>query len=262
MLTISTAFALTEKFVAFAIFLQTVEFCLIRKSLSDEGIWSWKILREEFVSFPSPIRKILSLALDYPNVLILLSLQLAATFLLFFQPHWLVLGFLFFSCVAMSMRFRGTFNGGSDYMTLLVVGALLVGRLFPVAETAALYYVAIQSCLSYFVAGIVKLAQPTWRNGRALPGFLQITNFDIPVRVQNISQFKTIMLFASWFVICFECLFPLGLLNPVACLGLLALAFSFHLANAYIFGLNRFVFAWLASYPAIYFCSGILWLSR
>jgi hypothetical protein len=32
----------------------------------------------------------------------------------------------------------------------------------------------------------------------------------------------------------------------------MAAGLVFHAGNAYVFGLNRFFFAWLAAYPAIY----------
>ena len=43
----------------------------------------------------------------------------------------------------------------------------------------------------------------------------------------------------------------------VACAGILVAAIGFHLVNFYAFGLNRFLFAWAAAYPALYFCSGL-----
>ena len=39
---------------------------------------------------------------------------------------------------------------------------------------------------------------------------------------------------------------------------LFGVALGFHLANVYAFGLNRFLFAWLAAYPALYYCSSLL----
>jgi hypothetical protein len=39
------------------------------------------------------------------------------------------------------------------------------------------------------------------------------------------------------------------------CVAIVAVALAFHIANVYVFGLNRFVWAWAATYPALYFCS-------
>jgi hypothetical protein len=55
-------------------------------------------------------------------------------------------------------------------------------------------------------------------------------------------------------VILFELAFPLTLLSQEALIAGLVIAAVFHLANAALFGLNRFFWTWLAVYPAI------LWL--
>ena len=55
----------------------------------------------------------------------------------------------------------------------------------------------------------------------------------------------------GWAVMVFELVFPLALFSQPALFIALGLAMLFHLANAYFFGLNRFVFAWLAAYPSL-----------
>ena len=62
----------------------------------------------------------------------------------------------------------------------------------------------------------------------------------------------------AWSVIGFECLFPLAWFDPRLCLLLMAAGAGFHLLNSYVFGLNRFLFAWLAAYPALWFCSQLV----
>ena len=58
----------------------------------------------------------------------------------------------------------------------------------------------------------------------------------------------------SWAVILFELVFPLTLLSRQTLVAGLVVAATFHLANACLFGLNRFFWTWLSVYPAI------LWL--
>jgi hypothetical protein len=48
-----------------------------------------------------------------------------------------------------------------------------------------------------------------------------------------------------------ESLFPLTLLTHAALIIGLSIAAAFHLANASLFGLNRFFWIWLASYPSL-----------
>jgi hypothetical protein len=64
----------------------------------------------------------------------------------------------------------------------------------------------------------------------------------------------------GWTVIAWECLFPLAWLDPHLCLGMLACGAVFHAANLWVFGLNRFFWAWLAGYPAV--LAGCQLLSR
>lgn len=59
----------------------------------------------------------------------------------------------------------------------------------------------------------------------------------------------------AWAMMLFEAAFPLALLYPALTFPFLAAAFTFHLLNAKLLGLNRFVPAWLATYPAILFAS-------
>ena len=50
----------------------------------------------------------------------------------------------------------------------------------------------------------------------------------------------------------FELAFPMGFVHPALLKTTLAIAFAFHVANACLFGLNRFVWLWAASYPSLF----------
>ncbi|MEM7212614.1 MAG: hypothetical protein AAF479_12100 [Pseudomonadota bacterium] len=56
---------------------------------------------------------------------------------------------------------------------------------------------------------------------------------------------------ASWGVMLFEVLFPLAILSQPLLIAALFTAAMFHLANACLFGLNRFLWVWIASYPSM-----------
>ena len=57
----------------------------------------------------------------------LVVLQLVSAIAYIFVPHFAFLAFMLLGTVAIAWRFRGTFNGGADYMTVTV----LVGLLLP-----------------------------------------------------------------------------------------------------------------------------------
>ena len=66
----------------------------------------------------------------------------------------------------------------------------------------------------------------------------------------------------SWGVMGFEVLFPLAVLHPLALYTGLAIAAAFHLANAFLFGLNRFfwiwIWIWICAYPSLIWFQSLL----
>ena len=239
-----------------------MELLQLRIVASDQGIWDWRLIRNEFSSFPNIVRKFLDTVLAYPNFLGLLLLQLLAAILLLVVAQPLAVGFLLASNILISLRWRGTVNGGSDYMTIIVVSAIFIASLSgnnAALSIGACWYVAIQCCSSFFIAGIAKLRTANWRNGRALPGFIVSAMYEPPHFMQQILKNRSYALLISWLLLSFECSFPIVFLNPSICLAYIFLALLFQLANVYIFGLNRFLFVWAATYPALYWCSCSLW---
>ena len=63
---------------------------------------------------------------------------------------------------------------------------------------------------------------------------------------------------AGWLVLGFECGFPVALASPTGCVVWLAFGAGFHVVNAIVFGLDRFLWAWLAAYPALVWLVGQL----
>jgi hypothetical protein len=149
-------------------------------------------------------------------------------------------------------RFAGPYNGGSDRMGLLVLYCLTLAQWLPpgIAELA-LGYLAVQVVLSYFISGRVKLVNPDWRSGQALSDVFAFSAYPASEALRSLATRRALMLQASWAVILLEVLFPLALLRPGALLAALALTAAFHLANACLFGLNRFLWVWLAAYPSL-----------
>ena len=239
----SDALTVTRFLIAIAVLLQTIEMLLLRRK--TESIWKWSTLRREHTRVG---RTMWSVFLSRGNYGVMLCSRGLASGCLLLSPtgHSIALALLLWTQLAIAVRFRGTFNGGSDTMTFQVLLTLLVAELFtdkPVVSEACLVYLALQVTLSYFVAGLVKLRQPSWRSGQALRGFLRINR--LPEALAR----------TTWALIIFECLFPLALVSEELCLVLVPGALVFHAINVYALGLNRFFFAWLAAYPALIWCS-------
>ncbi len=257
----SDAIGWSAHLIAFAILLQTIEFIPIRPLFREQtGIWRWSIIRDEFNSFPKVIRWGLDRLLGFHGFVMLLWLRFfAAGAVVVFPWSKIPAAFPFFlllSTLLICLRWRGTFNGGSDYMTVILTSALSAAQLAPEnlkLTQACLWYIAIQCCFSYFFAGWAKLKQSDWRSGQILTYLADLPAYGTPERLKLLlNRFGLVL---SWSLILFECSFPLSLVDSRACLAFIPLAICFHLGNVYAFGLNRFLFAWAAAYPALLYCT-------
>lgn len=155
--------------------------------------------------------------------------------------------------VVMLHRFDGAYNGGSDKMTFLILTCVALAQVAPDLfwQEMALSYLAVQLVLSYFVSGYVKIMNPTWRRGQALCDVFAYSAYPVSQRLGGWAEYPRTMWAMSWGVIGFEVLFPLTLFHPGALIPMLCVTSAFHLANACLFGLNRFFWIWLCAYPSI-----------
>lgn len=256
-MSLEVALLWTERLTALALVLQSLELLQLRRAFADDGVWRWSILRDEQAGLLLPLRWVLALLLPYRAFvgLLVARIVLAALFSL---GHGLLALPLLLSQLLVCARFRGTFNGGSDYMTVVLLLGTSVAAL-PGAARVGLGYICVQLVMSYFIAGITKLRQPAWRSGSALATFLRSPRYAAPAWVGSAAT-PGLALVASWSVMVFEVGFPWALtgLTTAWCAALLGV--GFHLANAVVFGLNRFLFAWTAAYPALlYFAAALAW---
>lgn len=184
-----------------------------------------------------------------------------------------VQGLLLFVSVDLLRHLQGPYNGGSDRMRLLLLACLLVSRAdasllqadaamaMPTGASAtgswarvALGYLAVQVVLSYTIAGYVKLVNRDWRSGQALIDVLAFSVYPVSDGVAawaGAARAGWWLACLAWMTIVFEVLFPLALLDPRLLAGALMAALGFHLVNACVFGLNRFVWSWIAAYPCL-----------
>lgn len=232
----------------FSILIQTIEYLEIRNVFSEKGVWQWSLLQNEF----SPTaRKILNPFMQDKGFLALLWIRLAAALMLIagVGPTSGIALLLLITTLLIGIRCRGTFNGGSDFMT----GVVLVGLLF--AGLGGLWYIGVQLTLSYAVAGFAKAKNPDWLRGTALSQMLDSGHGPATgLLVRKLIGSQKLSQAFSWIVLVFECAFPIVWLKPSWLFGFLCFGIAFHLANFLIFGLNRFFWAWISAYPALIFC--------
>jgi len=162
--------------------------------------------------------------------------------------------------VVVLIRWRGAFNGGSDFMTLVVLtGGLLAHGLGLWAHPdlgwqAGLWYISIHAISSYFMSGWVKLKHGDWRSGQALTIFLGNAVHG-PLPADSLLRRPWLARLGAWAFILWECAFPLTLTGPVPAQIMCILASIFHFLVFWYFGLNRFFWAWVTCFPAVIYCS-------
>ncbi len=156
------------------------------------------------------------------------------------------------------IHLRTTYAGdGAQQMNIIVGVALLLGFnpwVTPAVGAVCLLFIAAQSALSYFASGAAKLISPIWMSGDALIRILATAAFgsELGYRLASINPSFTKMLCRATVIA--EVLFPFLLFGPRwIMLVFFVWGFSFHLANAVFMGLNTFLWAFISTYPALYF---------
>ena len=185
------------------------------------------------------------------RLLFLPRIMLAIAMLIGVQTDWILLA-LVAQTVLMLVRFQGPYNGGSDRMGTLILFCLCLAHWLPERwREMALAYLAVQLVLSYFISGQVKIVNRSWRSGLALQDVFRFSAYPVSEDLRRLADRPRLLWAMSWAVMGFEVAFPIGLLDQRLLITGLAIAALFHLANACLFGLNRFLWAWIAAYPSI-----------
>lgn len=238
------------QFLGLLALIQGGELLVMSHVWTERGVWRWNTLAPEI---GSGFRFLLG---SSPFTL-LNAIRIAAAFIAVVSPNVIVLGVLLASHVLTMIRWLGSYNGGSDYMASVLLLFTFIGLLFPHSmATVCIWYITLQLCLSYFKAGWVKVTKDKWRRGEAISLFVRSPIYERDPLIHRIFESKSLSFLISWVTMIFELTFPLALFDQRLAVGYMSIAIIFHLGNAYVFGLNRFVFAWIAAYPALYWCAG------
>ncbi len=285
------ALTLTFACLSVSILLQTIEQLIISRSPLDRRVWDPHFFKQELSWIPrwilSPILPLLGRGpstfspapqrstspyrhLLHLRLIAAISLGVMALVTWFFVDgsvrenvplHLILLAFLsilLLSSALMSLRYRGTFNGGSDLMTAVVLTGSWIGSLLPPSlggVKLGLLWISVQSLLSYWIAGLVKAQHLSWWTGRELRLYFGLSSFRPGINTLSLTSARPALIALSWSTLLFECGFPIVLWRPAWVPGMMGLAALFHLGIALFLGLNRFFFAWTASFPALYWAT-------
>lgn len=248
---------------AVAVLISTLESLSLSAQYRNEGLFSWKLHRLRSAGIvSSPLINLYDPLFRYPNILALLGVRVALCIAVLLCLRWRSLLFLECGAIgALSVLFsiRGVDGkNGADQLTKITFLSLAFCLISPNAFTwrCELVFLTAQLFLAYTTAGFLKLKEPTWRDGTALLVVLRQNTYGNRMCWHFARQHVTVTRLLAWSVIIFECTFPLVFLIPSrAMLFVLALGVVFHIANAAIIGLNTFLWAFVAIYPAVAWCT-------
>ncbi|MFG2236233.1 hypothetical protein ACGFNX_40645 [Streptomyces sp. NPDC048723] len=264
-MTTDLALDLTQRLVGLASCLAAMETIAARSLLPQQGLLSWKISRLRRVETASGASGfVLGLFFGGRKIwfTFIARALLGAALMVAVEPaaDALLLGALV-GLSLMSHLATPQGNDGSDQMTLIVATALLVARLSPssLSQQACLVFIASQLTLAYFAAGVAKLFGSSWRSGTAVSEIVSTRTYGSKWLAQFAFRRPEPFTFATYGTVLFEVAFPvIYFLPPGSAALFLVIAMSFHLCVAFLMGLNSFVFAFAATYPAVIWAHGVL----
>ena len=249
---------------AWSVLLQTIEYWRIADSVDPAGVWSWPVQRADIPDQPAWLKHFLDWAYVPTNYRAQLLIRgLAALTLALWGAHLGVTLILFVGQLLLLVRWRGAFNGGSDFMTLVSLTGMLIAQVLALfldpamAWAAGLGYIAIHTLSSYFVSGWVKVKRAEWRSGQALTVFLNSGLYG-PLPPDSVFRKPWLAFLCSWAFILWEGVFPLILFNPDLIWVFGGVALIFHFLVFWFFGLNRFFWAWTANLSSLFFLSSFI----
>ncbi|MBB5621240.1 hypothetical protein HDE69_002293 [Pedobacter cryoconitis] len=249
--------------LSIGLFISTMEYIKKIQIFSATGLLSWNVMqlrweKKDYNSFFSPLFKLF----NEKGLAVIFALRCVIIIGLIFFPlestyGWILVGLLGCSLLASSMI---TFYGsdGSDQMNMLIIITLFLCH-FPLGSgsrlaTIGLWFIGLQTCLSYTVAGIAKLASAEWRASTAIKDVFSTKTYGSQWAALLMKKYPGLNVFLCWNVMIMETLFPLCLILPFNyALVFIIWGFLFHLFTAIIMGLNSFFWAFMAAYPALFF---------
>ncbi|HEY5811635.1 MAG TPA: hypothetical protein VIT23_03160, partial [Terrimicrobiaceae bacterium] len=224
-------------------FIASVEILALRGEFEDRGLFSWRVLRtlsratlsvgsggpRQFISHPFFVPAVTG------------ARALAALVLIFFSNNYALSTACVFAIIVTSivMYWRAPIGmDGSDQMSLIAFVGVAIAKLFPedvhVAK-ASLWFLAIQGCLSYFVAGVAKVVSPVWRSGEAVRRIFGTRTYGSRRSASLVAGRDGVCAALAWLVMLFECSFPLALAFGIVGFAVFAaMGILFHITNALI----------------------------
>ncbi|MDC0722096.1 HTTM domain-containing protein [Nannocystis bainbridge] len=247
--------------------ISTLEFLANLRECRSDGLFSWEFWRETKWRRLPALKRLTHPLFAYPGVLTVLLARLGLIALLLVElarggpldPA--VLTALVATQLYVNFRYP-VGKDGSDQMSTIVLFMLAVIAWFPdrpVITVACVVFIAFQSLLSYLTAGVAKLVSPDWRSGDIILGVIATETYGSRFMAGLLRDHKLLRRTMNHSTIVFESLIVLVLVLPPPWNAyFLVIPLIFHAACAAMMGLNIFIFAFAATYPALLFVSNHL----
>ena len=260
-LTRSQALGASGRLASATALVSSLEYLANQRHTGPRGLNDWDLSRDAYAAHARPVRSLLDIVAHPWTTRALHGARVAtaAGLLLPGNSRWRGAADIFLGTSGTLLYPTHRYGtDGSDQSSGLVQVAAGLARLSnsPQAQDALLWYMALQSNLSYLVSGWVKLLGADWRDGSALGGVMRTRTYGERHLWQLTREHPRAARALAHSVLALECLFPVlyargGLLaRPV-----LASAASFHVANGFLMGLGRFVTSFTAMHPAVAYTS-------
>jgi len=264
-LNIEFVYACMKYFVLVGVSISTVELLYNWKSFKDDRLYSWKVIStREFTTRNILFQRTVNFLLKYPNFLGVISMRLIIILLLIIPGIWSFSQaplFLVLVLTSLMINYRSPFGqDGSDQMSSIVVIVLFLYHINPENTTiaqAGLWFIALQSLLSYFTAGFFKAKGEKWTSSpNAVFLIFNTATYGSKPIASYLQNKQEAITFLTWSTVAVEVMFPLVLFTGYpGMIVFLGWGLGFHLMNALVMGLNSFLWAFLATYGAIIYCS-------
>ncbi|NGO06517.1 alpha/beta fold hydrolase [Streptomyces sp. HC44] len=258
---IDTVLRKVEMFTSVGAAIGSLEQLTVPHNYSDKGLFGWPVMR---LRSPMWWRRLGQERLDkifgYPNVLGVVGARaLAGVGLVLPGASRAQRGaYASTMCVTahgLHTRMGGYGLDGSDHLAFVSYAVSALEKMFGGDERARetlVRFLAAQVCVAYFTSGAAKLISPVWRDGTAIPDIFRTNMFGDLKFYEAVRDRPWLAKTVAWTTILGEMAFPLVLVapRPIA-RGILASGAVFHLSNAHFMGLNRFVWSYCSTYPAL-----------
>lgn len=259
----STALTATERLSSVTHLLSSLEYLTRKTDRRPGGVNNWEVTRQAYSDRPAWMVKFLDFVAEprVTDAIHFVRVGAAATLLLgpdSRRPRLAANVVLSATSAALYPRHHYGADG-SDQVVFVVQTAAAVARAgerTPETVDACLWFIALQSVLSYTASGWVKMTSPTWRSHQALPGIMRTKSFGNRRLWEALRRHPRVSNALGASVLGMECLFPAvflarGRLAPAMVTG----AATFHLVNGRVIGLGRFVWSFIAMHPAVLYAA-------